>query len=114
MSGEDLYSGTESMRSGLELDVDKVEGFFREKVRVFDGNFEISQFKGGQSNPTYKVSSGRRSWVIRRKPPGQLLPSAHAVDREYRVLTALGKTDVPVPKTHLLCMDETILGPHFM
>ena len=77
MSGEDLYSGTESMRSGLELDADKVEAFFREKVSDFNGNAEISQFKGGQSNPTYKVSSGRKSWVIRRKPPGQLLPSAH-------------------------------------
>ena len=113
MSGEDLYSGTESMRSGLELDADKVEAFFRENLQDFDGNAEITQFKGGQSNPTYKVSSGRKSWVIRRKPPGQLLPSAHAVDREFRVLTALGKTDVPVPKTHLLCMDETILGTPF-
>ena len=113
MSGEDLYSGTESMRSGLELDADKVEAFFRENVRDFDGNAEISQFKGGQSNPTYKVSSGRKSWVIRRKPPGQLLPSAHAVDREFRVLKALGKTNVPVPKTYLLCMDETILGTPF-
>ena len=54
------------MRSGLELDVDKVEAFFREKVRNFDGNVEISQFKGGQSNPTYKVSTDRKSWVIRR------------------------------------------------
>ncbi len=84
MSGEDLYSGTESMRSGLELDADKVEAFFRENLQDFGGNAEITQFKGGQSNPTYKVSSGRKSWVIRRKPPGQLLPSAHAVDREFR------------------------------
>ena len=113
MSGEDLYSGTESMRSGLELDADKVEAFFRENLQDFDGNAEITQFKGGQSNPTYKVSTDRKSWVIRRKPPGQLLPSAHAVDREFWVLTALGKTDVPVPKTHLLCMDETILGTPF-
>ena len=63
MSGEDLYSGTESMRSGLELDADKVEAFFRENLQDFDGNAEITQFKGGQSNPTYKVSSGRKSWL---------------------------------------------------
>ena len=62
MSGEDLYSGTESMRSGLELDVDKVEAFFRGNLQDFDGNAEITQFKGGQSNPTYKVSSSR--WVF--------------------------------------------------
>ena len=114
MSGEDLYSGTESMRSGLELDADKVEAFFRENLQDFDGNAEITQFKGGQSNPTYKVSSGRKSWVIRRKPPGQLLPSAHAVDREFRVLTALGKTNVPVPKLTCFVWMKQFLGPHFM
>ena len=71
------------------------------------------QFKGGQSNPTYKISSTNQVFVLRRKPPGILLPSAHAVDREYRVITALQNTEVPVPKTYGLCEDADIIGTPF-
>ncbi len=89
MSGDDLYLGTEPMRRGLELDPMAVEKFFKDIFPDFKGSIQITQFKGGQSNPTYRVTSKDRAWVIRRKPPGLLLPSAHAVDREYRILSAL-------------------------
>ena len=113
MSGDELYLGTEPMRNGLELDPKAVENYFNHLFPFLEENLSISQFRGGQSNPTYRVISGKHAWVIRRKPPGPLLPSAHAIDREYRVLSALGKTNVPVPKTYNLCMDENILGTPF-
>ena len=78
------------------------------------GNIEkIEQFKGGQSNPTYKISTEKNAYVLRRKPPGKLLPKAHAVDREYKVITALYETDVPVPKTYGLCEDDSVVGTPF-
>ncbi|HJO44846.1 MAG TPA: phosphotransferase family protein [SAR324 cluster bacterium] len=113
MSGDELYLGTEPMRNGLELDPKAVENYFNHLFPFLEENLSITQFRGGQSNPTYRVISGKHAWVIRRKPPGPLLPSAHAIDREYRVLSALGKTNVPVPKTYNLCMDENILGTPF-
>jgi aminoglycoside phosphotransferase (APT) family kinase protein len=73
----------------------------------------VRQFEGGQSNPTFMIESGDKRWVVRKKPPGELLPSAHAVDREYRVMTALADTGVPVPKMHLLCEDESIIRTAF-
>src|SRR5215208_5932639 len=74
----------------------------------------IEQFKGGQSNPTYRLDAadGRR-FVLRRKPPGKLLPSAHAVDREFRVIKALHGTGFPVAKPHVLCEDESVIGTAF-
>ena len=74
----------------------------------------VEQFKGGQSNPTYRLTAadGRR-FVLRRKPPGKLLPSAHAVDREYRVISALHPTGFPVARPHLLCEDESVIGTAF-
>jgi aminoglycoside phosphotransferase (APT) family kinase protein len=71
------------------------------------------KFPGGQSNPTFKLTADGRSYVLRRKPPGELLPSAHAVDREFRVIRALQDTDVPVPRTHVLCEDESVIGSMF-
>ena len=73
----------------------------------------VEQFQGGQSNPTYRVTTATRRYVLRRKPPGALLPSAHAVDREYRVLSALAGTDVPVAKTFALCEDAAVIGTAF-
>ena len=72
---------------------------------------EVEQFKGGQSNPTYRIiaADGRR-YVLRRKPPGKLLPSAHAVDREYRVITALAPGGFPVAQPHVLCEDDSVIG----
>jgi len=82
-------------------------------VEGFRGPMDVSQFKGGQSNPTYRIDSGTGAYVLRRKPPGQLLPGAHAVDREYRVIAALGRENFPVPKVHGLCDDESVIGTPF-
>ena len=73
----------------------------------------VEAFQGGQSNPTFRLRFGARSYVLRKQPEGELLPSAHAVDREYRVITALGRTDVPVPRTNLYCDDRSVIGTPF-
>jgi aminoglycoside phosphotransferase (APT) family kinase protein len=73
----------------------------------------VRQFQGGQSNPTYHIKAGSNEYVLRRKPPGKLLPSAHAIDREYRVMTALAGTGVPVPRTYLLCEVPDVIGTPF-
>ena len=73
----------------------------------------VEQFQGGQSNPTYRVTTAERRYVLRRKPPGTLLPSAHAVDREYRVMSALAATGVPVAKMVALCDDDAVIGTAF-
>lgn len=74
---------------------------------------EVRQFQGGQSNPTYLITTPDRRFVLRKKPPGKLLPSAHQVEREFRVMQALEGTDVPVPKVRFLCEDESVLGAVF-
>lgn len=76
-------------------------------------SFNVKQFQGGQSNPTFLIQAGKQRYVLRKKPPGKLLPSAHQVEREYRVIEALQKTDVPVPITRLLCEDDSIIGTAF-
>lgn len=87
--------------------------FLRERVAPFAGSLEVEQFQGGQSNPTYRVTAGGRRYVLRRKPPGKLLPSAHAVDREHRVMAALADTGVPVAKMLALCDDPAVIGTAF-
>jgi aminoglycoside phosphotransferase (APT) family kinase protein len=82
-------------------------------VEGFRGDLKVEQFKGGQSNPTFVLTAGNQRYVLRRKPPGKLLPSAHAVDREYRIITALRDTGVPVAKTYALCTDDTVIGTAF-
>jgi aminoglycoside phosphotransferase (APT) family kinase protein len=82
-------------------------------VAGFSGTLQVEKFKGGQSNPTYLLTAGDRRYVLRRKPPGKLLPSAHAVDREYRVISALAGSEVPVPKAWALCEDDSIIGTMF-
>jgi aminoglycoside phosphotransferase (APT) family kinase protein len=79
----------------------------------FPGKLEVRQFGFGKSNPTFLLSDGHREYVLRKKPPGKLLPSAHAVEREYRILKTLNRTDVPVPETYLFCEDESIIGTPF-
>ncbi|HEV8615433.1 MAG TPA: phosphotransferase [Methylomirabilota bacterium] len=105
--------GTAEVRDVHRFDVGALERYMREHVEGFRGPLDVRQFRGGQSNPTYYLAAGGREYVLRRKPPGKLLPSAHAVDREYRVITALGRTDVPVPRTYAFCPDETVLGTPF-
>ena len=82
-------------------------------VPGFAGDMVVQQFQGGFSNPTFHLQTRDHAYVLRKKPPGQLLPSAHAVDREYKVMSALHDTDVPVPRMHVLCQDESIIGTRF-
>jgi len=95
------------------LDTKKLGDYLAQHIPGFSGTLNAEKFAGGQSNPTFKLTAGDQSWVLRRKPPGELLKSAHAVDREYRVITALCDTDVPVPKTYVLCEDEAVIGSMF-
>jgi aminoglycoside phosphotransferase (APT) family kinase protein len=82
-------------------------------VPGFSGPLHVQQFEGGQSNPTFRLEAGGRRYVLRKQPPGELLPSAHQVDREYRVMKALQDTAVPVPKMLALCDDPQIIGTRF-
>jgi len=95
------------------FDTARLAAWMRSHVEGFAGPIDVSQFAGGQSNPTFLVQSARQRYVLRRKPPGKLLPSAHAVDREYRVLVALADTEVPVAKTYALCEDVSVIGTAF-
>src|SRR5687768_7211202 len=104
---------TTSIRHGHEIDDNALDRYLREHLPGYRGPFDIRQFEGGQSNPTYLLHTSDRDYVLRKKPPGQLLPSAHQVDREYRVMTALGDSDIPVPHTHLLCADPLVIGTPF-
>ena len=102
------FIGTKPVEERHRIDVATLEKFLGFKIA------EIEQFKGGQSNPTYKIASqDGRGYVLRRKPPGKLLPSAHAVDREYKVIKALHPTGFPVAKPHVLCEDESVIGTAF-
>jgi aminoglycoside phosphotransferase (APT) family kinase protein len=109
----DQFRGTMPVQERHRFDADRLADYLRGRIPAFTGAIGVQQFRGGQSNPTYLVTAGDRKYVLRRKPPGQLLPSAHAVDREYRVMTALAGTDVPVPKTWLLCEDPAVIGTAF-
>ena len=85
------------------LDLTHLDQWIRDHVPAFDGDLKAEKFAGGQSNPTFKLSAGENRYVLRRKPMGTLLASAHAVDREFKVLSALAPTDVPVPTPVALC-----------
>ncbi len=95
------------------FDLERFAAWLRDHVQPGVASVQVEQFKGGQSNPTYLVTAGDRRYVLRRKPPGKLLPSAHAVDREYRVISALAQTGVPVPRTFALCEDDAVIGTVF-
>mgnify|MGYP001474317168 FL=1 len=107
------FSGTKEVADHLTIEASKLQPWIDEFIPQAGKIKAIEQFKGGQSNPTYKIITETKNLVLRRKPPGKLLPSAHAVDREYRVITALYETDVPVPKTYGLCEDEDVAGTAF-
>ena len=96
------------------LDIQSLSEYLTRHIPDFTGPLSAEKFDGGQSNPTFKIcSADGHPYVLRRKPPGELLKSAHAVDREFRVISALRDTDVPVPNTHVLCEDESIIGSMF-
>jgi len=99
--------------SQFDFDNEKLSAYLEKNIEGFEGPLSAKKFAGGQSNPTFKIDAESSSYVLRRKPTGKLLKGAHAVDREYRVLTALYDTDVPVAKTYHLCEDESIIGSMF-
>jgi len=112
-------SGTRAVNEALRFDVAALETWMAANVANFAGPLEVSQFKGGQSNPTYRLdtppNAGQpgRAFVLRRKPPGALLSGAHAVEREARVMSALGPAGFPVPHIHGLCEDAAVIGTPF-
>jgi aminoglycoside phosphotransferase (APT) family kinase protein len=87
--------------------------YLADKLAGFEAAYQVRQFQGGQSNPTYHLSTRAGDYVLRKQPGGTLLPSAHAVDREFRIMQALADTPVPVPRMRLLCRDTTVLGQMF-
>ena len=105
------FIGTKPVEERHRFDVSSLEHYLAQHIPELRGPLAVEQFKGGQSNPTYNVSdaAGRR-FVLRRKPPGKLLPSAHAVDREFRVIHALYPTGFPVAKPYVLCEDTLVIG----
>ena len=107
------FSGTKDVDERLKIDSANLQPWIDDYVPNAGKIKAIEQFKGGQSNPTYKIITESKNLVLRRKPPGKLLPSAHAVDREYKVITALYETDVPVPKTYGLCENDDVAGTAF-
>lgn len=96
-----------------KLDTAAVEAYLKGHIDGFEGPMTAEKFANGQSNPTFKLITPKRNYVLRRKPPGQLLKSAHAVDREFRVQSALWETDVPVAKMYTLCEDDSVIGSMF-
>lgn len=107
------FSGTSAVRPGQEIDLARLQDWMAGHVEGFAGPLTIEQFKGGQSNPTYKLLTPRQNYVLRRKPPGELIASAHAVDREYRVITALHAQGFPVARSYGLCTDASVIGTWF-
>jgi len=95
------------------FDVNALQDYMRSHVEGFAGPLTVRQFRGGQSNPTYRLDASSGSYVMRRKPPGKLLRSAHAVDREFRVISALYGADFPVPRPFALCEDDQVVGTMF-
>ncbi len=109
------FIGTQPVADRQKFDVAALEAYLASQVGGFDGPLTVEQFKGGQSNPTFKLITPSRAYVMRAKPgpAAKLLPSAHAIEREYRVMRALAATDVPVARMHALCEDEGVIGRAF-
>ena len=106
-------AGTTAVREAHRFDEARLARWMEAHVAGFRGPIAVAQFRGGQSNPTYKLVTPSRSYVLRRKPPGPLLKGAHAVEREARVMAALGQVGFPVPHVHGLCTDDAVIGSWF-
>ena len=108
-------AGTKPVAESHQFDTTALQAYLQDRLEGFAGPLSVEQFKGGQSNPTYKLITPRRAYVMRSKPgpAAKLLASAHAVEREFTVMSALHGSDVPVPKMHLLCEDESVIGRAF-
>lgn len=107
------FSGTKPVPENLAIDIKALNQYLVAHVPGFSEILELKQFKGGQSNPTYLITTASRRYVLRRKPPGNLLPSAHAIDREFRVISALYEQGFPVPRGYIYCADGSIAGTEF-
>jgi len=102
-----------AVRDAHRFDQAALQQYLQENVDAFQGPMTVQQFEGGQSNPTFQLITPGTRYVLRKQPPGELLPSAHQVDREYKVMDALGGTDVPVPEMYCLCEDPSVIGTKF-
>jgi len=105
--------GTAPVRKGLRIDARALGSWLAGRVPGFRGPIRVEQFRGGQSNPTYALTTSVGDYVLRRKPPGRLVPGAHAVEREARVMAALADSDVPVPRVIAICDDPNVIGTPF-
>ena len=110
---QEQFEGTREVRDAHRFDAARLDEYLGSHIDGYRGPLTVRQFKGGQSNPTYLLETPAASYVMRRKPPGKLLKSAHAVDREFRVISALYAADFPVPRPFLLCADDEIVGTMF-
>jgi aminoglycoside phosphotransferase (APT) family kinase protein len=110
---QEKFSGTREVSEALRFAEAPLADYLAQQIDDFARPLTIRQFRGGQSNPTYELTTPNRKYVLRRKPPGKLLPSAHAVDREYRIIAALYPTGFPVAKPYVLCEDESVIGTAF-
>jgi aminoglycoside phosphotransferase (APT) family kinase protein len=104
---------TIAVKEAHSFDQARLETYLKSAISGFRGPLSVSQFEGGQSNPTFLLQTPDADYVLRRKPPGVLVKSAHAVDREFRVIRALADTTVPVPRAHVLCQDLEVIGTEF-
>jgi aminoglycoside phosphotransferase (APT) family kinase protein len=109
----DKFTGLGEVPARLRFDTHRLEEYLAERIDGFAGPLQVTQFKGGQSNPTFLLSTPSAEYVLRQKPRGTLLPSAHAIDREFRVQKALAGTDVPVAPVRCYCSDTTLIGAEF-
>lgn len=107
------FKGVKPVEERHKLDEAALDAWLRANVEGYEGPLTINQFKGGQSNPTYQLATPARKYVLRKKPGGKLLPSAHAVDREFRVISALHPTGFPVARPYALCSDDSVIGAMF-
>lgn len=113
VKSDEEFSGTKPVEERHRIDEVSLDAWMRDHVEGYRGALTVLQFKGGQSNPTYRLDTPGRSYVMRRKPFGKLLPSAHAVDREFRIISALGKQNFPVARAYALCSDDSVIGSAF-
>ncbi|MCA1360772.1 phosphotransferase family protein [Bradyrhizobium sp. IC3069] len=113
LNEDEEFSGTKPIEERHRFNETNLDAWMRERVEGYTGPLTVLRFKGGQSNPTYRLNTPGGSYVMRRKPFGKLLPSAHSVDREFRVISALGKRGYPVAHAHALCTDDNVIGAAF-
>lgn len=109
----EAFAGSGPVRDAHRFDLSRLEAWLAEHVESYAGPLTVEQFKGGQSNPTYRLVTPGHSYVLRRKPPGELLKGAHAIEREARVIQSVGSVGIPVPRVYGVCMDQAVIGTAF-